>query len=94
MSRFLIQSVMFDNDDGTITVTYLDKDNALRSEGAIMVSACVSVSPDAGPLYSDLADVRSDVESFLDDVVALYRNEPAFIPGDTDEDEDEKGMGY
>lgn len=94
MSRFLIQSVIFD-DDGVITVTYLDKDNGLRRKGALFGSGALSVTPDAGSLYGQLRDIRREVEDTLVDLIQVYRDEPPFVPEEQDEEDDhELGMGF
>lgn len=94
MSRFMIHSVTFD-DDGVISVTYMDKEDALRKGGSVFRSQTVSVTPESGPLYETLDDVRDDVTSLLYDVTSLYSSTPAFIPEDQDEeDEEERGMGW
>lgn len=95
-SRYLIQSVQFD-EDSVITVTYMDKNEALRIRGAVFQSQAVSVAPDAGPMYAELAQVRRDVEEFLQGITELYRDTVAFVPEDEDDEDDleeDRGLGF
>jgi hypothetical protein len=95
MARYLISSVSFD-DDGVISVTYMDKQEALRKDGAVFRSQTVSVGPEASALYGLLSDIKNDLLDFLVDVEALYKTSPPFIPNedDTPDDDDEPGMGF
>jgi hypothetical protein len=94
MSRYIIRAVEWD-EDGVVTIGYLDKDDALRYEGAVWRSQNVSLSPEGTRFYQDTKDIYEAVTDLLRDLTQLYRDEPPFIPGDEgEEDSDDMGMGY
>ncbi len=88
MSRFLIQSVTWDEDD-VCTISYLDKSDALRKDGHIWRSCNVSLSPEAGGLYQDAQDIHEAVLELLGDLVQVFRDEAPYVPGDEPDEEDE-----
>lgn len=95
MSRYLLNTVTFD-DDGTVTIQYLDKQDALRCDGGLFTSKCVSVTPTATALHQSLIDARDEILDILGDIETAYRDTPAFVPGEDDSEEDdlELGMGF
>lgn len=95
MARYLLNSVTFDDEDGTVTLTYLDKEEALRCEGGLFTSKCVSVTPAATDLHQTLIDARDEILDIISDIEGVYRDTPAFVPGeDAEEDDLELGMGF
>lgn len=94
MSRYIINAVQFD-EDGSYSITYLDKEDALRRRGAVMKSLCVTLSPDSGELYRDLHETLKGVYEVVQDVTEAYRDEAAYVPEEEEPEEDEdKGMGW
>ncbi len=94
MSKYIIQAVQFDEGEG-ITISYLDKTEALRRRGAVLRSYTVSVAPDAGELYRDGQAILEALYELLGDVDEAYKDEPAWTPEDEPEEDDEdKGMGW
>lgn len=92
--RYIIQAIQFE-EDGSYTVAYLDKQDALRRRGAILKGLSVTLSPDGGEPYRDLHQLLQGVYEVLDDVTEVYRDEAPFVPEEEeDEDDHELGMGF
>ncbi len=92
-SRFLINAVQFD-EDGVVSIVYMDREDALRDDGNIFRAHTLSITPESA-LAADLRDLLTAVEDILADATQIYRDTPAFVPEDEpDEDEEDRGMGY
>jgi hypothetical protein len=92
--RYLVNSVQFD-EDGVVSITYMDREDALRESGNLFRTQTLSVAPGSA-LWADLDDILVLVKDFLVDADQLYRNQPPWLPSEVeDEEEDEdRGMGY
>ncbi len=94
MSKYILNGIQFD-EDGAVTLTYLDKTEALRRRGAVLRTHAVTVAPDAGELYRDARSILEAAYELLKDIDEAYKDEPAWTPEDEpEEDDDEKGMGW
>lgn len=92
--RFEVQAVQWD-DDGVVTIVYMDREDALRDRGNLWRSQTLSIAPE-GSLAPDMDDVLASVRAVLDEATEVFRQLPAFLPTEVedDEDDDEKGMGW
>lgn len=94
MNRFLIQSINWD-EDGVVSVCFLDKAESLRLDGNMWKATTLSVGPEAGTWHETLMEVHEEILELLADAHVLYRDTAPFIPGETDDDENEdRGMGF
>lgn len=94
-SDYEVNSINFD-DDGVVSITYLNKSEALRREGTLFRSHTVSVAPSGSALYSDAREILNAAKELLATLEEVYRDEAAWLPEETadDEDEDDLGMGF
>ncbi len=92
-SRYVIHAVQFD-EDGVVSIVYLDREDALRDSGNMFRTQTLSITPES-VLAPDLADVQASLVELLAEATQVYRDTPAFVPEDEeDEEDDEKGMGF
>lgn len=93
--RYIINAVHFD-EDGSYTIQYLDKSDALRRRGALLRASSLTVAPDAGELYKEAKQILDRLYGVLGDATEAFMDEAPFVPEDEpdEEDDDDRGMGW
>jgi hypothetical protein len=94
VSRYVVNALQFDEDDA-LSITYIDKEEALRDQGRVFRAHCLTITPESG-LYDDAKDIRTAILELIADAEGVYRSEAPYVPTDDpdDEEDDDRGMGY